>query len=127
MYSHYHKGFTLIEVLLALVIIAISLSALLRATGQDIRYTHRLRHNTSAHWVARQAVTQIQSNFITVKDQKQTFKTKMLGEDWYWRPQLKKTPVAHVFQIIISVGTTQSGPFQQTIIAYKFEGSRVYE
>lgn len=116
-----HKGFTLIEVLLALVIIAISLTALLRATGQDVRYMHRLRHKTSEHWVARQAVTQIQSNLITVKGQTQTLKTTMLGEDWYWRPQLKKTPIPNIHQIIISVSSNQSGPFQQTMVAYKLD------
>lgn len=116
------RGFTLIEVLLALVIIAISLTALIRATGQDIQYTHRLRQNTTSHWVAWQAVNRIQSSLISVgKGSPQTFKTTMLNDDWYWRPQLVKTGIPNVSKIIISISPRQSGPFKPLLIAYKLD------
>jgi len=113
-------GFTLIEVLLALAIIAISLTALLRATGQDIHYTHRLKNKSVRHWIAKQAVTQIQANLITItKGRIQTFKTTMFKQDWFWRVNIRKTSIAMISKIEISVSDKNSGPFKNTLTAYK--------
>lgn len=113
-------GFTLIEVLLALVIIAISLTALLRATGQDVRFTHRLKDKTVRHWVAKQAINQIQANIVTLrKSQPQTFQTNMLNQKWYWRASLSSSGIKGVAKVTISVSTKNSGPFLEALTAYK--------
>lgn len=113
-------AFTLIEVLLALVIIAISLTALLRATGQDIRYTQRLKNKSVRHWVAKQAINKIQSNLIIINATRtQTFKTTMLNQDWFWRVAMLKTKVVGVSKIRISVSEWHTGPFTQALTAYK--------
>lgn len=43
-----NKGFTLIEVLLALAVVAIALTALLKATSQDVANTQRIKEKPSA-------------------------------------------------------------------------------
>ena len=54
------KAFTLIEVLLALAVIAIALTALLKVTSQDVSYARRLKDKTLSHWVAKQGVSMVQ-------------------------------------------------------------------
>ena len=117
-----HQGFTLIEVLLALVIIAIALTALLRATGQDLRYTYHLKEKSIQHWVAWQAVSMIQTNMIPLKvGPQRTYNTKMLNKEWYWRPQIIQEPVQGVKKFTISVSDKQTGPFIETLTAYLLE------
>jgi general secretion pathway protein I len=47
-----HSGFTLIEVLVALSIVAVTLAASIKAAGALIRNTERTQEVTSAQWCA---------------------------------------------------------------------------
>lgn len=115
------KGFTLIEVLLALTIIAIALTALIKSTAQTVAGTTRLKEKTISHWVAMQAVTSIQLGLLEIPaTQEITQVTTMLGQRWYWRARLKPTPVKYMQQINITVSKHQSGPFGDLLIAFRW-------
>lgn len=51
-------GFTLIEVLVALAIVAIALLAIVKASTSNIRHAERLRHHVEAVWVAQDILSQ---------------------------------------------------------------------
>ena len=115
------SGFTLIEVLLALAVIAIALTALLKATAQNIGNTHRIKEKSIGHWVAMQGVSMIQLNLVQVNtSQESTQVTTMLGQQWYWRAQISATPIKAIQQITILVSQRQSGPFREEIQAFKY-------
>lgn len=117
----FKSGFTLIEVLIALSIIAIALTALLKATAQNIENTHRIKAKSISHWVAMQGVAMIQLDLLKVTpSQESTQATNMLNETWYWRAKLSNTPLKHVQQITISVSSNQLGPFREELIAYRY-------
>ena len=114
------KGFTLIEVLLALAVIAIALTALIKATAQTVATTSRVKEKSISHWVAMQGVSLIQLGLLTVPaNQEITHVTNMLGQRWYWRAKLISTPVKHMQQIHITVSRHQSGPFGDLLGAYR--------
>jgi len=52
-------GFTLLEVIIALIIFSISLLAITRALGQSARGLSHVEQKTYAHWVARNATNQL--------------------------------------------------------------------
>lgn len=115
------SGFTLIEVLLALAIIAIALTALLKATAQNIENTHRIKEKTISHWIAMQGVSMIQLNLITVnQSQESTQATTMLDQQWYWRAKISSTPLKKMQKITISVSSKQTGPFREELIAFRY-------
>ena len=115
------KGFTLVEVLLALAVIAIALTALLKATGQNIDNTHRVKNKTISHWVAMQGVTMIQLKLIQVnQSQESTQVTKMLGERWYWRAKISTTPLKTMQKITISTSSQQTGPFTEELTGFRY-------
>jgi general secretion pathway protein I len=116
-----HKGFTLIEVLLALAIIAIALTALLKATAQNIENTQRIKDKTISHWIAMQGVAMIQLNLVQVNpSQEATQVTTMLGEQWYWRANISPTPLQKVQQITMSLSPKEAGPFREELIAFRY-------
>lgn len=115
------SGFTLIEVLLALTVIAIALTALLKATAQNIDNTHRIKEKTISHWVAMQGIAMIQLNLLhTTQSQESTQATTMLGQKWYWRAKISSTPIKRMQQIAISVSPKQAGPFREELIAFRY-------
>ena len=52
-----NKGFTLVEVLVALAVVALGISAVFTATGQSSRSAEQLRVRTLATWAAADALT----------------------------------------------------------------------
>lgn len=115
------SGFTLIEVLLALAIIAIALTALLRATSQTITNTTQLKDKSISHLVAMEAITAIQLGIININlNQEITEVTLMLNNRWYWRAALIPTQIKSMQQINILVSKNQSGPFTDLLIGYRY-------
>lgn len=84
-------GFTLIEVLVALTIIAIALGALISSSGTQANSASYLKQKTLAHWVALNELTQIRisNDFPDIGDKKGS--TRMAEFDWYWIRTTKKT------------------------------------
>ncbi len=114
-------GFTLIEVLLALTVIAISLTALLRVTGQNIENTNRIKEKSISHWIAMQGVSMIQLGLVEVNpSQESTQATTMLGQKWYWRAKISSTSMKTIQQMTISVSSKQAGPFREELTAYRY-------
>lgn len=115
------SGFTLIEVLLALSVLAIALTALIKSTTQSVVGTARIKDKTISHWVAMQGISMIQLKLLTIPpNQEVTKNTRMLGQSWYWRVSLHPTPIKHVQQIRITVSKNQSGPFVDELIGYRY-------
>ncbi|WP_051555067.1 type II secretion system minor pseudopilin GspI [Legionella fairfieldensis] len=114
-----YSGFTLVEVLLALSVIAIALTALLKATAQNVSNTQRIKEKTVSHWIALQGVTMIQLGLVQVPpNQTITKVTSMLGQRWYWRASSSQTPIKFMQQITITVSKNQAGPFTDPLIAF---------
>jgi general secretion pathway protein I len=81
-----NKGFTLIEVLIALIIIAVALSAAIRATTASTYATMHLRNTMTAHWVGMNILSEVQTGMIVASsgNNNPPGKTEMLGKTWYW-------------------------------------------
>ncbi len=116
------SGFTLIEVLLALVILAISLTALLKSSVDNISNTHRLQEKMISHWVAMQGVTMVQLGLIAITPARDlTERTLMLGQSWYWRVHVSPTALRNLEKITIKVSKNQAGPFINPLIAFRYQ------
>lgn len=115
------QGFTLIEVLLALAVIAIALTALFKATAQNVANSQRVKEKTVSHWIAMQAIAMIQLDLVQVRSTQDVTKiTTMLGQRWYWRAKISQTPIKFVEQITITVSKNQAGPFQDPLIGFRY-------
>lgn len=82
------KGFTLIEVLIALVIVAVALSALSNTIGQYVFNQTGLKERVVATWVAQNRLVELQSGLLDSVDKNQ--KVEMMGV--VWQTELKTSP-----------------------------------
>lgn len=124
-YSYQTKkqtGFTLIEVLLALAVISIALTALLKSSAQNVANTQRIKEKTISHWIAMQGVTMVQLGLLQVNtSQEVTQVTTMLGQRWYWRVRVNQTAIKSMQQITITVSKNQAGPFGSPLVAFRYQ------
>lgn len=96
-------GFTLIEVMVALAIIAISLAAVLSTSGAQANSATYLKQKTLAHWVAVNELTQVRisKEFPDVGDKKGS--TEMANFEWYWIRTTKKTEDDNALEVTFTI------------------------
>lgn len=101
-----NAAFTLIEVLIALLIIAIALAAAIRATNESIRTTIHVRNSVTAHWVGLNILSEIQTGLIALPASSNQIsgKTSALNQEWAWTARTdKSSQLPHVKQITVTV------------------------
>lgn len=119
-------GFTLIEVLLALAVIAIALIALLKTSAQNISNTQRIKETTIKHWIGMQGVAMVQLGMIApTLSQEITQVTTMFNQRWYWRVKLSSTSIESMQQFTITVSKNQAGPFTDPLVAFRINHEKI--
>ena len=114
-------GFTLIEVLIALSVIAIALTALFKATTETISITARLKEKSISHWVAMQGVTSIQLGLLPIEPNQEVAQvTTLLNQQWYWRAVVHPTSLPHMQSISVTVSRKSTGPFTDALLAFRY-------
>ena len=98
-----HRGFTLLEVLVALAVLAIALTAVLRAMGQAIDATTTLRERNAALWVAQNRLVEHQMRRDWPAADTKDGEAEIGGEKWFWREQISTTPEPRIRRIEITV------------------------
>ena len=97
------KGFTLLEVLIALTIISLALGALISTSGSQASSAAYLKQKSIAHWVAMNEINQLQVEkaFPGKGDTKGS--TEMAGIEWYWTRTVKETEDENSRQVEIRI------------------------
>jgi general secretion pathway protein I len=96
-------GFTLIEVLAALVIVALGMIAAIQAVTQSARNGAYLREKTLAHWIGMNVVTErrLQSSPPDVAES--TGRLEYAGQQWQWGMKVTQTQVASLRRMDVAV------------------------
>lgn len=105
-------GFTLIEVLIALVIVAVALAALSQTMGQYVFQQSGLQQRIVATWVAQNRLIELQQALETSGqggEKKQT--VKFMGADWQTELLLENTLIPTIQKATLQV-TLQTAPGQ---------------
>ncbi len=114
------NGFTLIEVLIALAIISIALTALLLTTAETVKGTQRLREKTLAHLVTSQGLTLMQLDLVPLeKNQSITQKMMVFGTPWFWHATSTPTHLKTIERLEITASPHENGPFSNPLIGFR--------
>ncbi len=117
------KGFTLVEVMIALAIVALALPALIILVMTQIDGAAHIRNKTYGMWVAENELTRL--NMLNNKDLFPTFKlmekdsgrTQMMGLQWQWKFETspaEEIPIKGIVRINIDVavlGLSEGGGY----------------
>lgn len=90
------RGFTLIEVMVALAILAIALAASVRAVGEQARAQSILREASYARWVAANLIAQTRLDEPFPLPGQREGQSRMAGRLWRWRLTVSDTPDAEI-------------------------------
>lgn len=103
------KGFTLIEVLVALAVMAITGVAILKVTQEHIMTLTSVQELSIASWVANNQMTESTLRAQVKWPLKNNHKgeVEMAGKTWFWQQTVAKTPDDNLFQLTIIVATDE--------------------
>jgi general secretion pathway protein I len=103
--SYQAKGFTLIEVLIALVILSIALTAIIKATSQNIRDTIYLQKKTFALWAATEVMNEARLGLLKLPatPDKLSDKKIVLNQTYQYHTYLSPTPNPRIQQVTVDV------------------------
>jgi general secretion pathway protein I len=99
------SGFTLIEVLIALAILSISLTAIIKSASQNIKDTIYLQDKTIAQWVGLNVLNEARLGFLKlpVAPGNLTSDTEMLGEQWSTDANYSASQNPHIREVHVAV------------------------
>ena len=78
------RGFTLVEVLVALTVVALGLTALMVAVSGTARTSGYLRDKTIAQWIALNRLTQVRLMVNKLGDNQDTGQLDFAGRKWHY-------------------------------------------
>ena len=96
-------GFTLIEVMVALLIIAIGLGAIVDSAGNTTLHAAYLRQKTIAGWVAQNEIALYRAKRTWESATTRKGKATMANVEWSWQMKISKTDDPSLRRIDIEV------------------------
>ncbi len=85
------RGFTLVEVLVAVAVLAIAMAAVIGAMARQANNAGYLKQKTLALWVAHNRLAEIQLQGETPSTGRSDGKAKMGGFEWQWEAVVQAT------------------------------------
>ena len=112
-----NQGFTLIEILIALTILAITMGAYLYQLDNQIKHTNDLRQRTLGHWLAQNHLTQLQLQGQWLEVGKSKFNLQQGENIWQMEQSISNTPNANIRRIALKV-SSPTGDVVSNLVGY---------
>jgi general secretion pathway protein I len=97
------RGFTLVEVLVALMIVAMGLAALMVAVSGTARTSGYLRDKTLAQWIALNRLTEVRLNMNKFGQNTDTGELVFAGRTWHYDTRYFDTSIATMKRVVVRV------------------------
>ena len=118
------RGFTLVEVLVALMVVAIGLAALMTAVSGAARTSGYLRDKTLAQWIALNRITEVRLTTNKLGQNNDLGQLEFANRTWHYDTRYFDTSIATMKRVVVRVwagdAKTKSNPIAE---ATSFLGS----
>ena len=111
------RGFTLLEVLIAIAVIALALTALVRASGQQADALGRERELTLATWVAQDALAELRLREPFPPTGRRSGRAEQAGLAWRWELAVSGTDQPAVRRLEIGVYRAEAAKDEQPVVS----------
>lgn len=103
MNRHMSRGFTLLEILIALAVLAVAMGAIIKAASDYTTGLSHLRDRTMANWVARNVLNEFQVNndWPSVGERKGDM--EMGHYEWRWLANISQTDEPELRRLDVEV------------------------
>lgn len=111
-------GFTLIEVMVALAIAALSLGAVAAAVSQMIASATSIQQRTYASWIAQNKIAELRLANVEPEVGENSDDIVYANREWTWRVTISETGVENLFRVDVDVSLTGSDDVIRTVAGF---------
>jgi general secretion pathway protein I len=97
------RGFTLLEVLVALLLLALAMVALVRSAGQEAQALVQQREATLAQWIAANVIADTRLRRDLPASGQRQGEQRYAGRDWRWQLDVLATDDPEVLRLDVRV------------------------
>jgi len=112
------RGFTLIEVVIALAIAAVSLAAVTAAISQMVDAANGVQERTYASWIAQNRIAEMRLANVIPEVDTSRGEVTFAGMDWEWRATVSETGVEGLFRVDVDVGRAGADGYIRTVSGF---------
>ena len=112
----FYQGFTLIEVMIALSVVAIGLMATLKAINEEINGAVITRNKMLALWLLENKVTEIRLNPIPPNTGINQGQEILMNQTWKWQTNTSVTANIKIRKVEVSIAEPGSNNLKDSII-----------
>lgn len=113
------RGFTLVEVLVALMVVALGLTALMVAVSGTARTSGFLRDKSLAQWIALNRLTEVRLNVTKFGQNTDTGELDFGSRKWHYDTRYFDTSIASMKRVVVRVylgdAKTKGNPLAQAV------------
>jgi general secretion pathway protein I len=113
------RGFTLVEVLVALIIVALGLTALLVAVNGTARTSGFLRDKSLGQWIALNRLSEVRLNMVKFGQNTDTGELDFGNRKWHYDTRYFDTSIASMKRVVVRVylgdAKTKGNPIAQSV------------
>lgn len=114
------QGLTLLEVMVALLIIGIVLLSLIKISALQANYLQYLEQKNQAQWVALDVINKLQANVIKFPNPVETLNghENQLNKIWYWTLNFENTADPNAYKVTVAIQPSETGNSLVKFITY---------
>ena len=121
--SSHERGFTLIEVMVALVVATLALVAVMASISQMIDAGTAMRDRTFASWIAQNRITELRLANVEPEVSETNGEVDFAGLEWAWTATVSETGVEFLYRVDVAVALAGSDDIIRTVSGFIGEPS----
>ncbi len=113
-----NSGFTLVEVMVALAIISLSLTAVAAKMGRMIDTSNSMRERTYASWIAQNKITELRLANIIPEVTSTSGEIDFANTTWSWRAVVSESGIDNLYRVDVSIAYAGSDDLIRTVTGF---------
>jgi len=113
-----NAGFTLIEVMVALAIVALSLSAVVASVSQMVQAASAVQERTYASWIAQNKISEIRLSNASAEVSETDDQVTFASVEWSLRTTISETGVENLYRVDVAVSYADHDEVVRTVTGF---------
>ena len=111
-------GFTLLEVMIALIVVGLTLLAMAGKMGRMLNAANTMRDYTFASWIAHNKITEMRLANVVPEVSSSSGEVEYAGVEWAWRAVVSETEVENLYRVDVTISYPGSDPIMRPVTGF---------